>query len=217
MAEFCYSPLMICAIRGARLDSGGAPAPGANNLWESRTMLSLGVQPQTEAGTRINVKTGCDETCLTYEGQDKPTFDTLSLELCQLEIGLLEILTGGTVITSGGDVVGFERRPASAGRYDGASLETWSIAWDGDQQAVDAVTGDPLYFKFAWPKTTWTVGSMTFGNDAVRIPLTGKGLRNSQFGTGPLGDWPTAISEPGAFVLTTEIPDGECGYQSLAS
>jgi len=215
MTEPCYSAAFICAIRAARLTSGAGFDYGASGLYEAVAPLSFVATPQETAGTSVNVKNGCDTSCFSYEGD--PTIEkwTLTTELCQLDAELAEVMTGGTLIVKDGRTVGFEPRPASAGPYEGCSIETWAKAWDNTAQAVEG--GVPLYMRFAYEKTTWRVTDQTFGNDLLRLKLTGTAVRNPQFGTGPMADWPQEVSEPGAWFLDDTLPAGVCGYQTLAS
>lgn len=215
MTEPCYSAAFICGLQLARLDASGGFEYGANGLYQSVAPIAFTATPNETAGTSLNKKNGCDTTCFSYNGD--PTTDSwnLTVQLCQLDAEAIEMMTGGTLIVRDGRTVGFEPRPSSAGPYAGCSVETWSKAWDGTAQAVE--DGIPLYDRFAYQKTTWQIADQTFGNDLLVVSLKGKAVSNPQFGTGPMGDWPQNVSEPGAWMLDDTLPDGVCGYQTLAS
>lgn len=210
----CLTSTDICALRAARLDTDGSFQTGADNLYEMTEVLTLGVSEEILEGARTTLENGCGSVCFNRKRPNRILGETLALELCHLDAELLELMTGGTLLTSGGNTVGFEP-PAFDDSTVSVALEVWTMAWDGDEQATDG--GDLLWIRHGYPKVTWTIGNRTFQNEVLRVPLTGDAVSNSQFGTGPLGDWPAAISEPGAFFYDTTIPSGTCGYLPLGS
>lgn len=212
MANPCYGGVQACRLRVARLDAGGVPDTGADNLYVTDSLIQIQSTPEIEAGDEFTQKNGCGDICASFKGVDHIKRVTLALTLCQLDAELLEMLTGGSVLTSGGDTVGYAM-PSSTDSPAPVSVEAWSKAWDGSQQAVDG--SDALYWRFVFPSTTWVLGQHTLANGIMTIPLTGTGTENSGFGTGPGGDLPASIPGPEAYLLDTDLPDAECGYQTL--
>lgn len=212
MANPCYGGVQACRLRVARLDAGGAPDTGEDNLYVTDSIIQIQSTPEVEAGDEFTQKNGCGDICVSFKGKDHIKRVGLSLSLCQLDGELLEMLTGGSVLTSGGDTVGYAMA-ASDDDPIPVSVEAWAKAWDGSQQAVDG--SDSLYWRFVWPSTTWVMGQHTLANGVITIPLTGIGIENSGFGTGPGGDLPGAIPGAEAFLIDTALPDATCGYQEL--
>lgn len=209
----CFTSVDICALRFVRTDSTGAFEFGAEAMYEMVEVLQLGVSQEVQEGARTTLENGCGGICFNRKKPNRILGQALALELCHLDAELLEMMTGGTVLTSGGVTVGFQPPATDAASVYGA-LEVWTKAWDGDEQATDG--GDPLYIRWAYPLTSWTIGNYTLQGDVLRVPLTGDVAPSSNFGDGPLNDWPSAVSEPGSFYFDTTIPAGQCGYAALA-
>lgn len=210
----CYTSVDICAWRFVRTDSTGAFELGAESRYEMTEVLQLGISQEIAEGARTTLENGCGGICFNRKKPNRVLGQSLAAEFCHLDAELLEMMTGGIVLTSGGVTVGFQPPAQDAATVYGA-LEVWTKAWDGDEQPTSG--GDPLYIQWAYPLTTWTIGNFTLQGDVLRVPLTGDVAPSSNFGTGPMGDWPTAVSEPGSFFFTTELPAGQCGYQELVA
>lgn len=213
MATKCLSSINVVRLRAVRLDANNDFSSGADNSIVSDALTELTVNPLTLAGQEITQRNGSGDLCVDYREDDRPRSQAdLSMSLCLLDAALLELMTGGTALTSGSDVIGFEPRGSDDGAPPPVALEVWEYAWDGEQRATDDVSGDVLYFRHAFPLTRWTVGQQRFVNGVAVIPINGKAKANSNFGQGPAGDWPANVSEPGSFFQTTSIPDAACGY-----
>lgn len=209
----CYSSVDICAQRIVRLDETGDFEVGAESRYETVDVLQLSVAQEILEGARTTLENGCGGICFNRKKPNRVLGQTLGLELCHLDAEQLEMMTGGTVLTSGGVTVGFEP-PGDDTDPPPVSYEVWTKAWDGDEQATRG--GLPLYVQWAYPLTKWTIGNWTLQGEVLRVPLSGDVSANSMFGTGPLDEWPTAVSRPGAFFFTTDLPAGQCGYMALA-
>lgn len=208
-----YTPLQLCAIRVARLDATGVPNPGAHNLYTECSPIDLSLTPIISAAESFEQKSGCGDICATFEGYDRTKGFTLAMTLCHLDAELIEMLTGGTVLTRSGSDVGYMAPAANAAAPTGVCVEAWSKMWDAEQQAV--VSGKPGYFQFAFPKTTWAIGNLQLKDGIVTVPLTGKGVANSNFYNGPGNDWPTAITSSFAWQQVGGLPTCTNGYGTL--
>lgn len=207
----CVTSVDICALRAVRLDDTGAFEYGADAMYEMTEVLQLGVSQEIQEGARTTLPNGCGGICFNRKQDTRILGVTLALELCHLDAELLELMTGGTVLTSGGSPIGFEPRGFND-TPPKVALEVWTKAWDGDEAATIP------YIRWAYPLTTWTPGNFTLQNDVLRVPLTGDASPNENFGTGPLGDWPNlGVSEPNAYFHDTDIPSGVCGTQELVA
>lgn len=212
MVTQCLSSINVVRLRAVRLDANFDFATGTENSIVSDALTELTVNPLVLAGQEITQRNGTGDLCVDYREDDRPRSQAdLSMSLCLLDAALLELMTGGSALMSGDDVIGFEPRGSGDGAPPPVALEVWEYAWDGEERAQDA-SGDVLYFRHAFPLTRWTVGQQRFVNGAAVIPINGKAKANTNFGQGPAGDWPSNVAEPGSFIQTTAIPDAACGY-----
>lgn len=216
--ETCASTLKLCALRVGRLDAAGAPLVGESNLYVTDASILLGFTPSVPDRERLEQLDGCGGTCVLYTGDPKAveTAD-MSLNLCKLDAELTEMLAGGTVLTEGGgyDTVGYLAPTDSTINADGVWVEAWTLAWNGRTRKTK--DGNPAFWRFFFPKTTWTVGATTLENGIGTLPLTGTAVPNDAWGTGygpsPL---PAAVGESVyGWYLDDEIPTAECGYLEL--
>lgn len=217
----CFGSIQACRLRVGRLDAGGAPSPGANNLYVTDALIQIQTTYEIETGEEFTQKNGCGAICQTFKEDDKIKRVTLELQLCQFDYELLEMLLGATLITSDlvtpGGAIGIDLPPSTAGAQNGVSMEAWTKAWDGGEQPVSAL-GDPLYHHFVWPKTTWVPGQRTLESGILVVPVSGIGTENSTIGDGPANDFPIWGPEGAELVfLDDTIPDAVCGYQTLAA
>lgn len=208
----CLSSIQACRLRVARLDDGGNLMDGVGNMYVTDQLISIASTPENEAGDEINQKNGCGDLIVTSKDPDKLKRVGLATSLGALDAELLEMMTGATVITVGGDTVGLAL-PDDQTVAPRVSVEAWSKAWDVSAQATDGT--DALYYQWVWPSTTWTLGAHTLENGVLVVPLTGNGVKNPNWGAGPDGDFPITIPGPEAYILTTNLPDAECGYQEM--
>ena len=215
MAEQCLSSINVVRLRAVRLDANFQFSDAADNSYVSDALTELTMTPLVLSGQEITQRNGTGDLCVDYREDDRPRSQMdLSMSLCLLDASLLELMTGGTAISDGADIVGFEPRGGDAGAPPPVALEVWEYAWDGEERAYDG-SGNALYFRHAFPLTRWTVGQQRLVNGALVIPINGKAKKNTNFGMGPAGDWPANVSEPGAFMQTSAIPDAACGYQDV--
>lgn len=212
-----FSSLQVCRMRVSRLAADGAPAPGADNLFVTDQLISLGYALVVTEGKKYQQDTGCGQTCLTYTGRDKITSVNLTLTLCVLDSELIEMLTGATLVTEGGETVGFAIPEADAELDQEVSIEAWTKAWDFDQQAASG--GNALYHRFIFPRTTWVLGDSTLEDNPLVVPVKGKGTGNSQFGDGPANDLPydAYLSAMGKYTDANPLPAATDGYAVLAA
>lgn len=212
-AHRCLSQVMACRLRVARLHADGTLDPGEENLYVTDALISIGSSPDVEAGTVITQRNGCGNICVRRRSDDQTLAYNLSMSLCNLDAELIEMLTGGTLITVGGVTVGY-KRPASGATKPIVCVEAWAEARTATQQATN--DGDLLWWHWVWPHVKWTAGEHTLdGENVLTVPLTGYAEENENMGTGPDASWPDLITEAEAWFLDDEIPDSVCGYQPL--
>lgn len=213
-APACYSSIQACMLRVARLTSGGVPDPGATNGYISDALIQIGSTIEVEAGDEFTQKNGCGALCVSFKDVDRIKRATLALELCTLDAELIELLTGASLITVGGESVGFSI-PKSDTTPGSVTVEAWSKAWDGSQQASDGVNA--LYWHWVWPSVKWQIGNHTLENGILRVPLTGIAIENDNIGNGPWNDFPAAadLTAAESVFLDDTLPTAACGYSTV--
>lgn len=219
----CLNLLNVDHIRVLRLNAAGNIVASAQARYEYDAPLLMSytsVQPDRDTAEQ---RSGNGNICATYTGPSKPPSQAdLTLNLCQLDAELLELLVGGTTITTGtgggGDTIGWLAPTDETVNEAGVALEVWSKAWSQNQRAV--YNAEAAWFRHFFPKCTFQQGEQSMSNDGFStIPLTGVSTPNSQFGTGWEDDpLPVAIgNSPWGWVLDDSIPDAECGYLPVAA
>lgn len=210
----CRSSFGACAIRVARLNAVGVPLPGANNLYVADTLITITRTEVIRTGSRLELPDGCGGFCASVETSDLSQGITLGMELCQYDAELLEILTGGNLLTLLGDTVG-HLRPAFGVQPPDVSVEIWaqSVTESGQDLA------DNPYIQFGWPKVKWVRGNETHDDQGItRVPLTGKVYTNENFHDGPGNDWVEPFgTSPEGYQFVDALPVAQCGYQTLAA
>jgi len=208
----CPVVLQACAIRLARLDAIGVPAPGPNNLYVSDGMIELTYTEEVEKGTDVTVKNGRGDICASFRTDDLLKRVTLNLVICPYDPELFELLRGGTVLRSG------ERTGYAAPRVgidptpSGVSLEVW-------MKRRQHGGGDDTfaYEQFVFPRTYWTFGGRKLEDGVQLSVLDGWGQENPNWFNGPGNDWPVASTSCYASLPTNSLPTPHCGAQTLSA
>lgn len=209
--------LKVLVFRVLRLDATGALVVGASSRYTADTPISLTYTPVRPDREEFVQPNGAGDECLNYQGPPRGISRVdLSLNLCKWDAQLAELLAGGEVILDGADAVGYLPPIDADVNADGVALETWSIAWNGNQRA--SYSGDPAFWRHVFPLTTWESGEVTLENGPGNLPLSGRGVVNAEFGTGYAPDpFPVDVSDrPFAWVLDDAAPAAAVGYQAIA-
>jgi hypothetical protein len=219
-APSCYSSIRCERIRVTQLDAGGNPVVGAASGYVSDAQVSLDVGLEIEEGEEITQKNGGSRICATSKVANQLKSATLSLELCQLDIELFAMMTGGTLIECATEPLGYKPKALTASTETPVALEVWSRAWDGGGQAN--LTGGQgtgvAFWHWVFPNVKWTPAQFTLDEQVHVFPLDGIGLENSVLtADGPFNDWPTCVEDAGGINtvygvwLDTAPPDAQCG------
>lgn len=214
----CLGSARVCALRVARLNDGCQIVKGAKNAVSSTAIVRLVASPEYETGDEFIQKNGCGDICLYVKNADKLKRMNLTMELCTRDMELLELLTGGTLYTKTGQVAGFARRGVGSDDPDPVSLELWTRAIPSGQSGACA---DPnagaSWWRWIYPRATFTLGDVTHENGIGLVSLTGFADPNPYWVNGPFNDWPADgyldQESPEHFVLDSVGPPlGQCGY-----
>lgn len=221
--EQCFASLNLEAIRVSKIGSGGAPVVGATSALVTDAAVRLQVAVTLEAGTSFSQKNGAGRVCAALTQPDTIKALALSMDLCQLDMELLNLLTGATLFTDTGHTIGFQYPLANAAENPGVCLEAWTAAWDGTGAAVPTfTTPDAAFFHWVFPRVKWTMGQMTLENALMVVPVTGIASENHSItANGPFNDWPTAVATAGGVVAVggaffdDTLPTVACGRSAV--
>jgi hypothetical protein len=205
--------VQACAIRVSRLESNGVPSPGADSLYVSDALTQLQVTPVISEGDEFEIKNACGEVCVNFKDCDRLKRLDLTLGFCYPDPELLELVAGGSLLTSG-DAVGYAYPELGATSCpNGVSIELWArrIGTDGSSDAD---------FPWEWyvlPRTYWQHSTRTFENGPITVELTGFATENENWFDGPLNDWPVGSDRVLQSIPSASIPDPACGYAELVA
>ncbi len=217
----CLSVLFACRMRVALLDASGAPDAGADAVAVTDSIIRLAYQLDVTAGTQFEQKNGCGNICIQYQGEDRIRGVNLTIELCHLDMELVALMTGASLVSEAGRPnIGTALPSVDADLSRRVSVEMWSKAWDGDEQATDDTGGsEPLFVRTIFPSTSWVEGDRTYEEGVTRITLTGRGRSNANFGNGPGNDlpWGAYVTPKGEYLDDGELPTATCGTTTLVA
>lgn len=217
MAIECASTYQICAVRATRLETDGTVSPDADNVYIVNDILQLQLTPNIREGEDREMVGGCG--CVIASASDDDSFRRFDLELQagRLEPGLIEILTGATVIedTDGPlGVLGGAKR-ACGTPQPRVAFEAWSKRWTADDE------WDPTWpwWHWLWVATKWQLGQNTLQPDFGPVVLTGKSGVNTAWGTGPYGDQPADATDNqwGVWADAGSLPQATCDYSQVGT
>lgn len=203
-------------MRVTLLDQVGNVHSGSNNYYVTANLVQLQFTPDIEVGSDRTLKSGCDCIIATAKFPDLLKRFTFQVDLGKLEPGLVSLMLGGAMISSGGFPIGFDW-PTSLNCGDTppprVALEVWSYVWDNDHQ-----DGTLPYWHWVWPMTQWQIGQSTLSSDIMQPVLTGFSTANPLWGHGPFADDPgVVIGNLGAVWQTADVPpSGVCGLQTVS-
>lgn len=211
MAHDNASSVAGMAIRLTRLDASGALVTGPSASYVTKKFVSLGFTPEYETGDEFTTKAADGSVCVTWKAPDTLKRVTLSIALCDPDPEFTEMIAGGTLLSSGGQSVGYKAPLVGVDATpNGVAIEVWSIANVNGRQAAT----NP-YWHWVFPYTQMhQAGERAIQNDLLATSFEGWGVGNVGFGDGPAAPlWPFASDAPVAYARTTAIPTGT-GYQS---
>lgn len=212
MANDCLPQVQACRIRVARLDPTGVPQPGANNLYVSDALVSLGFEWEVEAGDEFTDKNGCGTIKVDYRGPDQIRRGNVTIRLVTPDPQLSEMLSGGDVLTDGA-AVGYAAPALGDVEENRVSVELWT-------KRIRDGRIDPT-FPYAWWAYPWVENLRPNGHEHANAALlpefVGEAYENDNWYDGPMNDWPATSDRVYQWIPTDYIPAAACGYQTLAA
>lgn len=211
MAHDNASSVAGMAIRLTRLSASGALVTGPSASYVTKKFVSLGFTPEYETGDEFTTKAADGSVCVTWKAPDTLKRVTLSIALCDPDPEFTEMISGGTLLSSGGQSVGYKAPLVGVDATpNGVAIEVWSIANVAGRQAAT----NP-YWHWVFPYAQMhQAGERAIQNDLLATSFEGWGVGNVGFGDGPAAPlWPFAADAPVAYARTTTLPVGT-GYQT---
>lgn len=216
MADVCGISFGACLVRVTRVDANGNVIAG-NNAYVTDSPISVGVNPNIEAGQNFSVRNGCGCKIGSRRFPDTFNYFDLSVSFGQIEPTLIAFLTGSTTIEDGADTVGFAF--ASALDCDEQAPKTAFEFWSENVVGSGLHPTHP-YWHWAFPASTWVLGDNTFEEGNATPTLAGVTQTNSNWGDGPYGDGPPDgqdISEGGAWATDATLPTAACAAAAVTA
>jgi hypothetical protein len=185
------------ALRVTRLGADGAPVVGTScDVYLSGGFIQFTFTPAYSTGDEIEIKNAAGEVCTYFKMPDTLKNVTSSLEICDPDPILTQLLVGGEVLeaefnsalapvgTQSGDQVaaGYaaEHIGIEANPY-GVAVEVWAQAVVGGKAANVAP-----YWHYVFPYQKYSLnGDRVLQNGNLATVFAGTGGGNAAFGRGP--------------------------------
>lgn len=209
MASICLSSAQVCRVRATRIQNC-AFVRALTGAVIADCVVRVSADPDYEAGEDLIMKDGCGKICAALKTCDQLKRMNVEIELATRNLPLLEILTGGRILTNDeepADMIGFARRALGSPCPNPSSLEIWSKAIDA---GGDCDANGIRWFRTALPKATLTLGGFVYANEIATVKMTGYVEALPGWDTGPFEDWPDPAglgdAEVEAFIIDAAGP-----------
>lgn len=215
MAQDYAASMMGQAIRVTRLRADGSTATGASASYvmSGNGLISFSFTPEYEEGDEFNQKGADGTVCASYKAPDTLKRVTLEIAVCNPDPEFTALLSGGTLLTNGGQTVGWASQQVGVDESGyGVSVEVWSLAIQNGKPA-----SNNRYFHWLFPYAVLRPsGDRVIENGILANSFEGWGAGNLAFGDGPQNTWPfpSATDRPYLYTRTNSAPIGFTGYQT---
>lgn len=204
------------AIRATRLDTDGSLLTGDMDSYTTTAFIRVSFTPEYEDGDEVTEKAADGTVCVTYKAPDTLKRATMEIAICEPDPELTAILSGGILLTRGGESVGWGSNVVGedpAG--DGVAIEVWSYAVQAGKRAA---TNPYFHWVFPYVKARQS-GDRVIENGLLANTFEGFGLGNILFDEGPDGRWefPLVTERPYMYARTDWAPVGLKGLYSWDS
>lgn len=181
-------------LRITRLDECGIPAYGPAGTIVTSGFITVTVGREEEAGDTYTSKNAWGELCVNEKDPDILKWVNVSVEMCEIDPGVLDIMAGSDVITSGADTIGAYFGPDPM--VGGYAIEVWTKVAGVD--ACASGTQEWGYVAVPWLKNGKLDGDFKVENAPLNITLAGQGFpATADWGLTPYGDNP--LKDAGGF------------------
>lgn len=150
--------------------------------------ISVNLTEEIEEGGDLSQKNAWGEYCLQETDDDIMKWVNVSVQFCEVDPDILDIIGGATPVIVGGNTIGWTRGPsAPVGTF---ALEVWSKRAGQDACAPGGVI-EWGYTVIPFIKNGRLDGAINIENAPLNITMVGKGFAApASWGVGPHGDNP---------------------------
>lgn len=198
------STLYAVALRAARLNAAGATPAGASNMYVTNSLVKVTFTPVYETGENVTKKDGQGRACLDITSADTlKRVDINSLEVCEDDPELMELLVGGSLLVDGADSIGWAfPEVGTDATPNGVSLEVWTRRYTDNEP--DATFP---YARWIFPRVKLRPTARTIeAANPLQGDFEGKAEQNAGWGNGPANDYEGGTLRCGQWVYDTAAP-----------
>jgi len=183
MSICCPKSIKACAMRITRNNECDVALDPLvpNSRIQSSGFMEINLSPDVESGEDITTKNACGDICIRDKDCDRLKGFEVELKLCGVELPVIEMLTGATLLSdgNGGFAGAVMRESKSAACENSKSLEFWSKNADKGTCTVDGVVQNQ-YIHWVLPRSiNWEIsGGLNFTTAALEITLSGYAENN---------------------------------------
>jgi len=211
MAQDYAASVQGVALRVSRLNANGSIATGVSASYVTDAFVRVSFTPEFEEGEELTQLNASGAVCVSVKSADTLKRATLEVAICAPEPELSQLLAGGDVLVSGGEVVGYAApEQGTDPTPNGVAVEVWSRAIVGGKNA----SVNP-YWHFIFPASFLRMSDdRAIESGILANTFTGYSVGNASFGDGPGAPaWPFISDRSFAYARTATAPTGLKGFQ----
>lgn len=208
MAQDYAASISGAVIRLTRLNADGTTMVGPSASYVTRGFIHFTITPQYEAGTDTTIKAADGAPCVTYQTPDTLKRVNVSVAICNPDPEFTEMISGGTILSSGGQSNGWAAAPiGSDPTPNGVAIEVWSKAIVNGKVA----STNPYWHWLVPFAVLRQTGDRVIQDGVLATDFSGWGTGNSVFHSGAAPLWAYTTDRAYAYARTASIPAGT-GY-----
>ena len=208
MATKTLNSLKGRVVRLTRLDACGVPVVGACSSIVTDGFITVEFAPEIESGEEYTQKNAWGDFCVSEKDADRMKWVNVSMEMCEVNPDVLDLIAGAETISDGTDTIGAAF--GENGSLDAFAIEVWTKQAGG---TCDGGSPEWGYFCVPFATNGQIDGSVTIENGTLSVTVKGEGQpATDSWGVNPYLDNPllTAAGFPvdklWAVVRTTVQP-----------
>jgi len=215
MANDALGQIQAFRTRVTKLNANGVPSNGADKSYVSNALVTLSTSPVYVDGEDFQEKNGEGVVCVNFQGPSTFRRIDWTLTICTPDAYLMEMLTGGTVL-SDGDAVGYAYPATGVLNPTNISIEVWTKRVNSAGNLDD----DLPYAWWVLPRCKdMRSGSKEFGNNSIKPQISGQATENLNWFDGPTNDWPVSSDRVLQYMpcVLANVPDASTAYVTVAA
>lgn len=220
MTALCAAPIQGTRMRIIRLDSCGAPVTGTSSLVVTDGFVQVEVTQQYEDGTDYQLRNAQGEFCVNETGPDQFRRVDLNIQFCAIDPDVVNLITGSTVVTTGGPTTGTGFWVTEGSVTQRFSLEVWQAV--SGEACGSGTTPRAVYWAFPHLHAG-RFNDFTISDGVLEWSLSAKSkIASPLWGTGPgaAPDWISAVPPNAHFgfnIAALPLPsETGCGATTLS-